>query len=159
MCEGIGSPIVVVVMVVFIACVSAYMAYNVNYTKAFRMKNKIIATYEKYNGECYSDCQKEIKDYAVDIGYRPGLQGNFCDNNKDVPSSVDRTQYFSDPGYCEYKINIRKQRGTNIVDDYNHKDGYYYRIATVINIRIPIMQKMMQFNYVSGDTKDFSDKR
>ena len=41
--EGIGSTTILVIIVVFIALVSGYMAYNVNYTKAFRMKNKIIS--------------------------------------------------------------------------------------------------------------------
>ena len=69
--EGIGSTTILVVIAVFIAIVSAYLAYNVNYTKAFRMKNKIVSLYEEYNGQCFNDCQAKIRDYARDIGYNP----------------------------------------------------------------------------------------
>ena len=51
--EGVGSTTIIVIIMVFITVVSAYMAYNVNYTKAFRMKNKVISMYEKENGQNY----------------------------------------------------------------------------------------------------------
>ena len=158
--EGLGSTVIIAIIVVFIAFVSAYMAYNVNYTKAFRMKNKIVATIEKYNGECLGDpCMKEIKEYADKIGYQPG-GGDFCNRNKFKPNkNLEDTQYFSDPGFCLYRVKVPATDTGNIVEDYNHEEGYYYRVATIINIRVPIIENMMQFNYVSGDTKDFHSKK
>ncbi|MBR3210915.1 MAG: hypothetical protein IKF71_03135 [Bacilli bacterium] len=161
--EGLGSTVIIAIIVVFIALVSAYMAYNVNYTKAFRMKNKIVATIEKYDGDCTNTngCMGEIKTYADKISYRPSTT-NFCDNNKYKPNiNVMDTQYFSDPGFCLYKVKVRKTESGSgeIVDDNNHQYGFYYRVATIINIRVPIIENMMQFNYVSGDTKDFHDKK
>ena len=50
--DGIGSTVMITIIIAFIVCASSYLAYNVNYTKAFRMKNKIISVYEDYNGVC-----------------------------------------------------------------------------------------------------------
>ena len=47
--DAIGGAVNIVIIVVFIVIVLAYLAFNVNYTKASRMKNKIIATYEDYD--------------------------------------------------------------------------------------------------------------
>ena len=44
--DGIGSVVMITIIIVFIVAASSYLAFNVNYTKAFRMKNKIISIYE-----------------------------------------------------------------------------------------------------------------
>ena len=158
MSEGLGSTVIIAIIVVFIALVSAYMAYNVNYTKAFKMKNKVIATIEKYQGECGAACKTEISKYAGSIGYHPKA-GNFCDNNPFKPqTNYKSTEFISDPGYCLYKVDVpvtNKSGLGTIEDDYNHEAGYYYRVVSIINIRVPIIENVMQFNYVSGDTKEF----
>ena len=40
--DGLGSVVMIEIIVVFIVVVSTYLAFNVNYMKAFKMKNKII---------------------------------------------------------------------------------------------------------------------
>ena len=50
--DSLGGAVNVFIIVIFIVFALGYMAYNVNYTKAFRMKNKIVFTYEKYKGKC-----------------------------------------------------------------------------------------------------------
>ena len=144
MSEGIGSTTILTIIVVFIALVSGYMAYNVNYTKAFRMKNKIIALYEENNGICGGACQDQIVTYANEIGYRPSGQLN-C-NETDVRGL-----------YCEYKIKVDKNKaGDDVFVD--TKDEYYYRILTRINIQIPIIQNIFGYGIlnITGDTKSFS---
>ena len=49
--DSIGGTVILVIIMVFMVFAIAYLAYNVNYQKAFRMKNKIISIYEKYNGK------------------------------------------------------------------------------------------------------------
>ncbi|MBO4731371.1 MAG: hypothetical protein J5597_01005 [Spirochaetaceae bacterium] len=63
--DAMGGSVALVIIVVFIVIALGYMAFNVNYTKAFRMKNKIISVYEKYEGKCEENCEKEIKDYEA----------------------------------------------------------------------------------------------
>ena len=40
--DAFGGIANMVVIIVFLVIVSGYLAFNVNYTKAFRVKNKII---------------------------------------------------------------------------------------------------------------------
>ena len=40
--DAFGGLMNMVIIVVFLVLVSGYLAFNVNYTKAFRVKNKII---------------------------------------------------------------------------------------------------------------------
>ena len=162
--EGIGGTSVIVIIVVFIAVVSAYMAYNVNYTKAFRMKNKIIALYEEYDGHCEDECRAKIKAYGDDIGYTPAPIN--CENNFYRPEGdTVRVQPFDTTyGFCEYKVTEEKSYGKDYYGKINKdsfsEQGYYFRIVTRIDIRIPIVQNVFDLRmlYVTGDTKTFRDK-
>ena len=58
--DGLGSAVMIAIIAVFIAIVSGYLAFNVNYMKAFNMKNKIIDYFNKYDGDCF--CTNECKD-------------------------------------------------------------------------------------------------
>ena len=40
--DALGGIVNITIIVVFLVIVSGYLAFNVNYTKAFRVKNKII---------------------------------------------------------------------------------------------------------------------
>ena len=44
--DAIGGVVNITIIVTFLVIVSGYLAFNVNYTKAFRVKNKIITTIE-----------------------------------------------------------------------------------------------------------------
>ena len=62
--DALGGTVTISIIVIFIVFSLGYMAFNVNYTKAFRMKDKIVAMYEKYNGSCGTDCEQEILEYT-----------------------------------------------------------------------------------------------
>ena len=153
--DALGGSVNVVIIVVFIVIVLAYLAFNVNYTKAFRMKNKIIATYEDYGGKCDgvsktggaspNSCFKEIVDYAQDVGYQPG----------DLNCASDWKK--AGKYYCYKEIDVAANRHGGIDDNGNKK---YYKIATKINIEIPIIQNIfnLQMFWVTGDTKTFTIK-
>ena len=157
--EGMRSTTMIVIIIVFISVVSAYMAYNVNYTKAFRMKNKIIALYEEYDGDCGADCKEEIAEYAKDIGYT-SINNLHCEESYFKPDDPSvRTQTFDRYGYCEYKVNVVKSSSASVFEDNNSNPGYYYRILTRIDINIPIIQNVLDLRIlnITGDTKTFND--
>lgn len=164
MSEGVGSTSIIVIIMVFIAFAASYMAYNVNYTKAFRMKNKIISTYEKYDGSCQKDCKDEIAAYAEEIGYE-GININ-CSNNPYKPPSPDRSSNMSlshkghKMQFCSYRMVVdNKSSSSDDVVDKN-KVQYYYRVVTSIDIQIPVIQNALQLRIlnVTGDTKAFEKK-
>ena len=144
--DAMGGSVALVIIVVFIVIALGYMAFNVNYTKAFRMKNKIISVYEDYDGECLSDCRNAIKEYSKTIGYSSG-------NNMNCPSGFKNI----DDLYCvnELKYLNRTSDRSGLIDDM--KDKRYYRIITKINIEIPIINNILDLKifYITGDTKTF----
>ena len=139
--DAIGGSVTIVIITVFIVVVLAYLAFNVNYTKAFRMKNKIISLYDEYNGVCTNECESEITNYARDVGYKSG--NSSCASGWNPHSGY----------YCAKKERVSSSGGVN---DLGEK--YYYKIATQINIEIPIIQNVFRYQYfwITGDTKTFT---
>ena len=62
--DAFGGIVNLSMIVIFLVLVCGYLAFNVNYTKAFRVKNYIITTMEQYEGNCdgekYRLCSKNF---------------------------------------------------------------------------------------------------
>ena len=145
--DAFGGVANMVIIVLFLVIVSGYLAFNVNYTKAFRVKNKIITTFEQYEGNCYDNtvvegtCNGEIKKYMDSVGYNAP---NF---------SINEPGWTCHYGYCFKKVDITVT-GSGANSDL--KQRAYFKIVTQINIDIPIINKIMpglKIFQVSGDTK------
>ena len=154
--DAMGGSVTIVIVVVFIVVALGYMAFNVNYTKAFRMKDKIISLYNDYNGECTqnTNCQNEIKKYAEQIGYQ-GYKFETCPSGFDLSTS-GLYCYKKSTGITssleEVDIN---ENSPGIV---NPKANYYsYTIVTRINVQLPIVNKFLSFRFldISGDTRTY----
>lgn len=139
--DAFGGIVNVAFILTFIVIVSGYLAFNVNYTKAFRVKNKIITTFEQYEGRCgaSSSCDNQIVSYMRSIGYTS-------------PSSFEcPTGSTKQNGYCYEKINAYSTTGS-----LDRSEKFYYKVTTVINIDIPIINKILpglKIFQVSGNTK------
>ncbi len=161
--DSIGGTVILVIIMFFMVFAIAYLAYNVNYQKAFRMKNKIVSIYEKYNGNCNASCISEINAYADEIGY---------DTEKNFPCNDIKGQEFNPKTstggsfvsgdkqlYCVKGVQQKTKLGedSGVYDD-TGKRGCYYQIVTKINIRIPIIENIVGTPalYVTGDTKVFN---
>lgn len=140
--DAFGGIVNITMIVVFLVVVSGYLAFNVTYTKAFRMKNKIITTLEQYEGNCEvgSVCYNSIEEYANSIGYN-------LDVNDATPSTGG---VCSKKGYCFIKQNASNSGGIN------DNNKIYFKVTTKIVIQIPIINKVMEnmdaFT-LSGNTK------
>lgn len=128
------------IVTVFIIIISSLLLFNVSYTKAYRVKNKIITTYEQYEGNCgqksftpmSTSCQKMIESYEKNLGYsitnmRKQEKGEWCD---------------PDLGYCV------------ITTPAKGKNAYKYKIRTEIDVRFPLIDKILGIGKftVSGET-------
>lgn len=146
--DAFGGLMNIVIIVFFLVLVSGYLAFNVNYTKAFRVKNKIISTLEEYEGNCNqgSTCDTKILEYMKTLGYStadPSLSGKRCVENSSA------TWKCMNKGYCVCEVDAAA--ATN-----DTKKRVYFKVVTQINIDIPIINKIMpglRVFQVSGDTK------
>ena len=160
--DALGGSVVFVIIVVFMVVVLSYLAFNVNFTKASRMKNKIIATYEEYQGICKSDCQNKIVDYSKEIGYDVG---NATFNCNKLGSDKGHS-YNKGPGSTAQLLCVEEKVVDNVVTNEAtgiYGIGYkkvYYKIATRINIELPIIQNIFNYQmfWITGDTKAFTIK-
>ena len=145
--DSLGGIPIIAIVVVFIVVALGYMAFNVNYTKAFRMKNKVIEILEDYGGpeKCSSNasCRGEIKEYRESIGYSTGGKIS-CEN-----SSTSFEDLF-----CWRKISSTES-GVDEGITYST-----YEISTKINVDVPVIRNFvvnLSAFYVNGQTAPIKD--
>ncbi len=145
--DAYGGIVNITIIVVFLVIVSGYLAFNVNYTKAFRLKNKIISVLEEYEGSGYRNSQStartKIREYASQIGY-----------NTNKPK-VDGTGWVQDDvGYCIRFIEKTGSSDSIVNEQTVGKKRGYFEVVTQININIPIINNIMGLSIfqVSGST-------
>lgn len=151
--DAFGGITSLAIIVVFLVLVSGYLAFNVNYTKAFRVKNKIVSMFEQYEGNCGNrgpstqECDAKIDEYIQNIGYSAPYLTNVNQTSLVCPT-VGCVSGCSQKGYCWMKVDVTT--ATDI------EDKAYYKIATQINMDIPIINKIMpglKIFQITGDTR------
>jgi len=147
--DSLGGIPILAIVTVFIVVALGYMAFNVNYTKAFRMKNKVIDILEIYGGpvKCSSsvNCKRAIKNYSNEIGYSTG-------GKISCPSGNNYGQF--ENLFCWKRI-PSDASGLDEGSSYST-----YEISTKINIDIPIIRNFVvniSSFYVNGQTSPIKD--
>ena len=137
---SIGGLVNLFLILVFIVIIMSFLLFNVSYAKAFRVKNKIITTYEQYEGNCddtNSNCYKEIKRFEEKYGYHVTY------NLKET----DGTKCFQELGYCRTQKTAQKGNDTRYVK---------YVIYTEVYVKFPLIQDTLGVGTfsVSGETNN-----
>lgn len=136
--DALGGLVNIVIIVVFMIIVSGYLAFNVNYTKAFRVKNKIISVIETHEG-LDSSGEQEIESYAKSIGY-----------NVSIPKDFRASEGWEANTNCGFYYKVVNSPTSGDI----RKN--YYEVITFVSVDIPIIKKIMpQFPFfqVKGATK------
>ena len=141
--EATGQTGLMNIMLAIIGIIIVLLAGSIAYSKAFRVKNKIIDIVEKY--EIYNDdSRREIESTLTNIGYRVIDQKTYnshCATDKFDGFTLDARVA---PGhlYCIYKSN-------------NTSDGtYYYKVVAFMYFDIPVVGGFIEIP-VTGETKTF----
>ena len=147
--DAYGGVVSIAIVVVFLVLVSGYLAFNVNYTKAFRLKNKIISVLEEYEGAGYESivdgCSggicSDINSYASQIGYNVA--------SISAPNDGKTWNCNRSVGYC-VAMNVKTS---------TEKKSYYFDVVTQININIPIINNIMGLRIfqIRGSTRTMDD--
>ena len=61
--DAIGQVFTLQIILAFVLLINGYMAYSVNYTRAFRVKNQIVNIIEQYEGPTKDEGMEKINDY------------------------------------------------------------------------------------------------
>lgn len=145
--ESIGGTWLLGFVVLFIVLFSAYLAYSINYTKAFKTKNYIINTIEENEGyttytgsniSAETDDKLKSSNRTEDKIYyylrKAGAATTTIDSSK-----CDNTSDYREGGYCVRKV-------------WTSNGGAYYKVTTFINIEIPLIWQTFTIP-IRGETK------
>lgn len=152
--DAIGNTFIINLLMVFIGVMSALLVGSVSYSKAFKVKNRIIYTIEKYGGwnveaDDYNVVQAEIEANLKVIGYPLVVSNPFvggCPNKAGAKivygghsnGGAARNTYH----YCVY--------------EYQSDKGRYYGVTTFMHFDIPLIGNYLEFP-VTGKTKALYD--
>lgn len=144
--EAFGGSWLLGFVVLFIVLFSAYLAVSVNYTKAFKAKNKIINIIEQNEGFTTTECRTNKTDICLknsksteDKIYTYLKESGFLIN--DLNGKVcpdDDYKFIQDGGYCVQRVCTSQ--------------GSYYKINTFIKIELPIVWQTFTVP-IKGETK------
>ncbi len=143
--EAIGGVFSLEFIIIFLLILNGYLAWNVNYTKAFRVKNEIRSIIQKNEG---------LTESAVD----------------DIEVYMNKVNYHQNEKFTEWcgrqgLYTCRTDTGTFCYevatsDKYGLRDGQeiaaYYTIYTFVDINIPVINNLLPFTAglftVTGET-------
>ncbi len=139
--DAYGGIVNLTFIVAFIVIVSGYLAFSVNYNKAFRAKNTIINAIEVCEGITGdpNDCAgTQIQSYMKQTGY--SIPKDFSISGFECPTNK---------GYC-WKENTITAKNSEI------GEKKYYTVVTAVSIDLPIINRILpnvKLFQVSGNTK------
>ncbi|MEG0021389.1 MAG: hypothetical protein RSB77_01585 [Bacilli bacterium] len=153
--ESISNTYVFTIILTIVAICSALMVVSMNYSKVFKMKNRIIEIIEKYGEYNNGKVKDEINLFLKNSGYPPyetrgikcpvgrGTSGTLGDgNNSDA--GVEAINNLENYKYCIYKFRTAK--------------GSYYSVVLYMSFDFPIISDFIRLELpMYGDTKVIVD--
>ena len=146
--DAIGQVFALQAILAFVLLINGYMAYSVNYTRAFRVKNQIVNIIEQYEGPT-DDAMAKIGSYVDGMTYRVpqtlinSFRNRYASNNGDGEVSCQ-------DGWCYIAHDVKTTGGDG------EMNGTYYSVVTFVNIDIPVINNLIglgDFLSVSGETR------
>lgn len=133
-----GNALLMNIIITFLVVVLGVLVASITYTKAFRVKNRIVEVIENYEGDFdnhESDIRNDITNSLDSVGYR--LKGTSACKDIDISNGdVEGKDYY----YCIYK----KTTGR----------GNYYKVVSYMYLDLPVIGDYLVLP-VSGETKVF----
>ena len=140
--DAIGQVFTLQIILALVLLINGYMAYSVNYTRAFRVKNQIINIIEQYEGVENEEGKQKINDYVARMNYEV--------SNALVNDARSNGYECFKEGWCY------KAHKVSTADGDGERTGTYYTVLTFVNIDIPVINKIIglgSFLSVTGETR------
>lgn len=144
--EAIGNSFVLNFIITFFVIFMLIFVGAIAYTKAFKVKNRIVDTIENYDGNIVnsnglnSNVKDEIDDKLGKMAYRISDKHD-CDNSRFKDrNNMKKIETQSDYRYCIYETVTEK--------------GKYYSVVAYVYFEIPIINAKLEFP-IYGETRIF----
>ena len=156
--EAIANAGIFNLVIIFVIILIAFFIGSLSYSKAFKVKNKILEEIEKdqaYTTGVNNSTEDRVEEWIGNIGYRVNT-GN-TRNTTNCPTAVgnggERGKLVNTDGdyqYCVYEFNTCTARADKA------KCGKYYRVTAYMYFDIPILSGLLRIP-VSGETMIFNE--
>lgn len=148
--EAIANAGVFNLVIVFVIILLAFFIGSLGYSKAFKVKNKIVDEIEKDHGYLPTT-QDSIEKWLGTIGYR--LKSTIGAGNCGTETFNGKTGELVSSGsnyqYCVYKFN--SCGNTNV-----KKCSTHYRVVSYMYFDVPVINSLIKIP-VKGETVSFSE--
>lgn len=163
--ESISNALIFTLVITFLFIFMLLFAASTAYTKAFKVKNKIINILEKRentiikfnnSGKLPGSVEEEIEAALGEVGYRMVL-------NNDVKCETDLKNRFKSDNYK--LVNVKKNGYRYCIAEFydgrqdasgrKEKHSVYYAVITYMYFEVPLIGQGLEFP-VYGETKTFN---
>ena len=151
--ESLANSYVFSVILVIVGICSSLIIVSMNYSKVFKMKNRVIEIIEKHGTYNNTTVMTEIDNFLRDAGYPPRQTTDKCPKGRgtsgsaslsDSDAGVDAINTLKNYKYCIYKFNPAK--------------GSYYSVVLYMNLEFPLIGEFIKLELpMYGDTKIIFD--
>ena len=134
--QGAGFSVTINIIAIFIVVTFAFLVASLNYYKAYKVNNAVMASIEKYEG--YNDLsKKEIAKKLDGLGYVNGNVTCSIDNsnsNEHIETDAVGMHYNNKT----YSVCIYKE-----TKDLKKTGKAKYKIVTFVNFNIPVINQVL----------------
>lgn len=150
--SAVGNSLLLNLVIVFVGIVILFFVGIISYSKAYRVKNRIVEIIEKY------------EDYpGTNIGSGPEVSTEINESLKKMGYSVVRSTNCNDQRVRNHIINITGNTYKNLnTENYNYcvyeignklsRGGKYYIVVTFVHFDFPVIGNLINIP-VYGETK------
>lgn len=141
--QAVGNAFILNLVITFITLMMLVFVGSISYSKAYKVKNRIINLIEHNKGydEAVSD---EIEDVLRDVGYQISINQK-CDRFK-----------VNDESHIVYPTSEFKSGYRYCIIENSTDTGRYYTVVAFMRFDFPIIGNFLEFP-VKGETKIMSD--
>lgn len=143
--ESLGGSLLLNLVIIFAGLVIVFFISILSYSKAYRVKNRIIEIiekYEDYNGSVVNELNSDLKN----AGYS-AASASRCDSIKEDLVSGSNAKYDE-----KLEGNLNSYGYNYCVFKNDVSNGKYYVVVTFIHFEVPIIGDVLTFP-VYGETK------
>ena len=151
--EGVGGVFVLQAIVVAMIIITCLLAFSVNYTKAFRVKNEIRNIIEKHEGLSV-EARQEINDAIRGMNYfLPAEYESVCEQ---MGYDVYNGKTSENGNGVRFCIKCEYADITGRPNDDDRSRAAYYSIVTFVTFDVPLVNNILPFTAsffkIAGET-------
>ena len=154
--ESIANSYVFSVVIIIVAVCSTLIIISMNYSKVFKIKNRLIAIIEKHGVYNNNEVRDEIDKYLATTGYPAQPRNSFqCPNGRGDSNLVGN-------GFDESNLGVENinQLGNYryCIYEYKTAKGSYYQVSVFMSFEFPLIGDFIKLELpMYGDTKIIYD--